>query len=361
MPEPTEQASHKAPHLAADGGVDGGDLQVGHPLRRPRGRGKWRTKERGIGKMSLKRWVSSVATAAMLLCGHSCGPASPPSHKAILELGADTATSDPDIRIKQLASDSATTRAAAAYALSLIGDRARGAIPELRRLLSDKEPEVQLAAACALASPGWDQPAALPVLLKFLESPDASSRGEAARALSRFRDWAGEAQLALVKAVGDKDDDVRVAAIISLGMLGWEGQKTFDLLARLLADPNWKVRLCAMEAMLQRDEGLKPVLPAILKLAADPVAQVRAHAAIAFAGMPWALAETRELLERLTADPDAEARREAVWAIGNLALDGADVSALAPALRKALADKDPRVRAAAAEALKKIRGEEPKK
>jgi hypothetical protein len=96
--------------------------------------------------------------------------------------------------------------------------------------------------------------------------------------------------------------------------------------------------------------------PELLQCVVDSDREVRLEAVDAL-GRMRAVCATKPLMRRL-GDPDRLIRSKAAWALGEI---GLEARAAAPVLEKCLSDENEPVRAAAAEALKKIRGEEPPK
>ncbi len=112
--------------------------------------------------------------------------------------------------IQGLKNKDASVRSFAAIALGSMGGEAKAAIPVLiKTLQSDKDASVRYSAATALGSMGGEAKAAIPVLIKTLQSDkNAIVRDNAARALvsigESFQDKAGTMPFAeLDKAIAD--------------------------------------------------------------------------------------------------------------------------------------------------------------
>lgn len=116
-------------------------------------------------KVSLKR--ASADRKVHLALALDALDAPPPELAAILARG--------------LSSTSSRVRLDAIRALSGLGRRAADALPEIRRILNDEDPNVRHAAVDALKAAG---PAALPALKRVLRHPDEDMRRFALRALS---------------------------------------------------------------------------------------------------------------------------------------------------------------------------------
>lgn len=161
--------------------------------------------------------------------------------------------------LSSLHSEESTTRTAAVIALRGTGKKA---IPHLVRRLQDRNHSVRKEAASSLAALGWVpndpqekvqyyylledwtelaklQGAAVPVLIKGLNSKDPRIRSESARTLGKIRD--PRAIPALVRAADDPEADVRTRVIEALGEIG--GDRAKPHLVEALSDPSHPVRM----------------------------------------------------------------------------------------------------------------------
>lgn len=291
-------------------------------------------------------------------------------------------------------------RHAAAEALGKIADPA--GVPALVHALSDKNGWVKNAARDSLKSMG--DKITEPVLNMMDEIPDESKHtiinilGELANEslkplFETFLDD-GEPQIReaavtaagkldlpsmganLLKALKDKDADVRKAAVLALGNSSFfldESEKYPDYILPLINDPDWKVR--SVVAGILGAKGDNRGIPALTLALKDSDWQVRL-AAIESLGKLG----NQEILDKIifsTDDPVWIVRRSAVEVLGNwgntsslktflktIKDENADVrvaSCIAagkigdpeflPILTKTLSDNEAAVRAAAAEAL----------
>ncbi|MCG3178746.1 MAG: hypothetical protein BIFFINMI_01075 [Phycisphaerae bacterium] len=296
-----------------------------------------------------------------------------------------------------------------AWALGRIGltpEQARQAAPALGGLLVGRDTRATDNAAWALSTLGKDaEPALAPLLkslgkggytghfaarslgnigapafaglVKALSDRESDVRANAARALG----WAGPAaadaaapladrlakdaelvvraaaataigciapqsQAALVAALSDKEYNVRVAAAEALGNCGPAAKGAADALVKLLADPRGEVRRAAVQALGRLGEAAALATA----LSADD-AQVRGWSARALGDMGNAAAAAVPALVKAAADGDPQVRREAVL---SLALLGPSAAGARDALSKACQDEDYVVRTAAAAALERI-------
>jgi HEAT repeat protein len=293
-------------------------------------------------------------------------------------------------------------RASAAYALGVIGDKR--AIKSLTSLLRDERYFVRLQAARALSQMG---DAALDQLLEMSNSSTPSTReaavealgsGGSSRALDRVIDALSDSnsnvRAAAVRALGesasergvaplltlmrDESSTLRAQASVSLARLG---PVALPKLVAALRDSKPSVRQLAAEALgeIGSREAVAPLvelietdtsgarLEAITALgkigdpaAIDPILSLHRSGSVAVRRKTIpALARFRdkravEVLTAALADQNEEVRQSAAAGLGEVGDQGA-VSQL-----ERLADKDPSqdVRAAAAQAIQRIRAQE---
>ena len=210
---------------------------------------------------------------------------------------ADLHDRDPDVRM------------AAARSLRQSASGTAAAIPDLCRLLEDREAEVRKEVAETLAALGVP---AVPVLVKILRDSSPDARSEAAFALGEIgppavaalpaltaaaltdatilvRRWAAEALgligagrpealKALRKALKDWDSAVRCSAAFALGRLGPEAATAADALIAMLKDPHPNVyREVAVALGKIGPPAIEQLRPALMHHAAE----VRCGAAFA--------------------------------------------------------------------------------
>jgi HEAT repeat protein len=218
----------------------------------------------------------------------------------------------------------------AARALGRLGPDAKPAIPALVTAIKDRASwEIRGAAAFALGSAGWD-----------------SRNGPDARAIR-----------ALVGALHDVSQDVRMEALFSLIVLGPPAQGTDKAaeeraLHELLHDKSGVVQIWARVAIMRLEKVSSQYLQPIVKFLKDPEPRVRVNAARAFAIMGQdAKAGVKDLIYALDdKEPDV-----LVWvciALGEMR--GAAQEAL-PKLEELANHQDARVKQAASEAVYKIK------
>jgi hypothetical protein len=128
------------------------------------------------------------------------------------------------------------------------GMEAKSAVPTLRRLLHDVDPEVRLEAAVRLrVLCPYDPAFYMPTVLALLTGADVILRRKTAEALGRGKVHA--AVPALARALRDPDEEVRFNAAAALGLMGAEAGPAVPALQMALNDPSPDVRAAAHKAL----------------------------------------------------------------------------------------------------------------
>lgn len=125
------------------------------------------------------------------------------------------------------------------------------AVPGLIRALSDSSANIRKAAAQYLEKNGPRAAAAVPALATAVTSdPHPNVRAEAAQALRAIGQPALAAAPALIRAMADKDADVRKAAMLALAGLGDRGAEFHAALQQMAnVDPHRRVKAEAARAL----------------------------------------------------------------------------------------------------------------
>lgn len=212
--------------------------------------------------------------------------------------------------------------------------------------LKDEAPDVRIAAIEVLVSRKASD--AAPGIAALLADKEADVRLKAAQALAKLEVTVPGAGPALVRLVGDGDRDMANAALAALRVTGFDGlAECLDFRLEDVAAPGesvWAVRL--------RPRGDAIARAASLDLVAVEL-EDKDHGAALAAALKETLAKDQDaiLLDLLTGDDDG-LRRAAATLLGHLARDR---EPCVRALNRALRDKHPEVRAAAAAALKRLK------
>ncbi|WP_417912862.1 HEAT repeat domain-containing protein [Candidatus Electronema sp. TJ] len=213
------------------------------------------------------------------------------------------------------------------YSLAQLGDSS--ALPDLRKLLSDEDEPMRLAAAKALGKIGDTSSASELVNLLANATTYKDTRKDAASALGKLGDRSIVS--GLIKLLVNSNKYIRMYGAELLGNLGDDDSSTVPALVNLLADKSENVR--QVVARVLGNIGDSSAMPVLVKLLADEDAEVRRSAAYAV-GMLGDSSVMPELF-KLLADTDAEVQRSAAYALSNTG----DNTAV-PELIKCLADKN---------------------
>jgi len=161
----------------------------------------------------------------------------------------------PDL-MRMLSQDESST-SAAARALGAIGPAAEAAIPALGRVLSLRPNN---GAGYALARIGK---AGLPALISVLKDQRTEARQEAVCALSLFTPEDDAAVTGLIAALDDRSEIVRNFAAQGIGMMGPDAKAAVPALIARLSDPDEAVRSWTAVALGRIGEGAKEAIPAL--------------------------------------------------------------------------------------------------
>jgi HEAT repeat protein len=164
----------------------------------------------------------------------------------------------------------ATIRAAAIRSFEIMaGDDVRA---DVMRMSEDEAVEVQRAVAHALRA--FASPKSTTLLLKYIQSADATVVANAASSIGRLK--IKEALNPIIKILGHQSVDVRRAATQALVLLGTtltERKPLLSFFSERLFDADGKVRLMAIEGLkLVKDARSVTAMGALLQ---DPLLQVR--------------------------------------------------------------------------------------
>lgn len=245
---------------------------------------------------------------------------------------------------------------------------ARTQINFLTRFLTDQDPGVRVEAVRGLAQYGIE---AVPSLLDILTGADAAAAREAAATLGKIGPSAAAAVPALTAALQGTNLKMRLAAATALGCIGPASEPAIPALGKALQGSHLVLSRLAAQALSRIG---RPAVPALVELLQHTDRFVRREAA-------WALGETGPNAVDLSdlpigpvLDPGKEVetipetrnaktpviplRKEEVvaeWRPTPLRPAVVHTDPLS-ALNAALSDEDAKVRAAALQALDRIRG-----
>jgi len=152
---------------------------------------------------------------------------------------------------------------AASVMLPSLGPGATNAVPELFRIISDKNKtkEVRFRAVCAIESLGED---ALPCLLGALADRSHSNRVEIVHMIGELRHGARPAVPALVGCLRETNPSLVSEATRVLGVLKLEADVVVPELIRGLSHRDSRVRASSAEALPSFGEAAKSAVPSLV-------------------------------------------------------------------------------------------------
>lgn len=229
----------------------------------------------------------------------------------------------------------------------------RAPVSELQKVLGDQDFSVRVHAALDLMVMGPEAQPAIRELLQLLEDEDEAIRNVATEALERI----GKPAIPeLIAALNHEAGTVRRGAVWALGKIGVEAERVLRKLMPLLHDPNDRVREATAWILGRMGAEAESTLPELVKLLTDDIAYVRNHTAHALTRIaPQSEVVITALLDGLNND-NPDVRAVAAETLGEIG--GAAAKASVPALKRAVEDKDKKVRRQASFALQKILGRE---
>jgi HEAT repeat protein len=283
--------------------------------------------------------------------------------RALRALGPHAAPAVPEL-IKALASDDLTVREGSVEALQAIGPAAKDAVPELTRLLGAKvaNPTHLLPALRALAAIGPDAKGAAPALLQLLDDKDTELRLAVLDTLGSLGAATPEVIVRLqLIAQRDSFSTVRSAAIRTLGKMGPPAKEAAPTLKAIAEGKGQDLRVWASAALARM--GIDPVANTAVVVDAlkdrSPAGRVARLAALdALELLGPAGKDAVPLLEELLRDRTPISRGEKLQlrqkAAQTLSYLGSGARPALPKLADLLNDGDEDVRRTAVEALARL-------
>lgn len=240
---------------------------------------------------------------------------------------------------------------AAIRAVSRCGLSGADAVPALIQLVAD--PELSEDAIAALGQIGPAAADAIPVLLDELDrlAAEGAATSRVSLALGQIGPAAIHALRTRLEAAGEP---VRRRVLVALAEIGPPAAPAVPAVLELLRNDNDNEDLTwlALQAVAQIGPAAKSAVPDLAALLLDQrqSSQTRAWAALALGAIGPDAAESTSLLQRTLAssEDDCLVRSMAAEALGQIS------STAVPELLRALTDQDPRVRLAAAGALRRM-------
>jgi HEAT repeat protein len=166
-------------------------------------------------------------------------------------------------------------------ALGKIGPGARIAVPELNRMLKDKNPVLRIVGAMALLEVG-ETKAGLPLIVRLLESGTGLEKWAIwDMTLSRIGPKGKAAAPLVAELLKNENDEVRTWASVVHGQMGPDAVAAVPALIAALKDGNDQTREGAAEVLGQIGPSARAALPSLLAALKDRNEKVRELAAAA--------------------------------------------------------------------------------
>jgi RNA polymerase sigma factor (sigma-70 family) len=254
-----------------------------------------------------------------------------------------------------------------------LGDIGKQAVPALLQLLKGQDNDLRKWACTALYTIGPDAKEAIPELIKCLDEQDQNLRNSAAQALGRMAPESKAAIPSLIKLLANEDLDQIHGRSVPVLALSQFGKEAVPALTVALKDPDDKTRGGAAGALALIGKPAKDAIPGLISPLRDKHFRVRQNAGFALIAIEDdAVAALVEALK----DKDPEIRAAAAMVLGQMAspnmglVSGADMArgsrnaphmsvstakSVVPALLKAMADEDERVRQMASGAYEGVK------
>lgn len=252
--------------------------------------------------------------------------------------------------IKDLESGDKAKRREAARSLSLIGAKAKAAVPALIKGLDDDEEQVFFWSATALAKIGPDAIEAAPELIKLLRRSKRRYKDQIHVRIVHALTEIGPAVVPqLTKALGSDDSFVRTGSAEVLGNLGSDSQAAAPNLFNLLADENENVRTAASTALGQIGP---PAYKQIIQGLTSENNIVRSAAANAVIWLPPASSPANKLADLLPQEPSSEVKAMGLRSLSQIGFSGKRLIVL---LQTALDSELPQLRQVALSGILSLR------
>jgi HEAT repeat protein len=165
-------------------------------------------------------------------------------------------------------------RVEAIKALNAMGEKSKGAVPELTEALNDPDDYIRLTAALALSKIGPDAVGAVDALAKALSDSHPQVRMNSAMALTRIGPGSRAAVPQMIAAM-KRDENrevvrpfyhcVRQQLANALGVVGPEAATAVPVLIDALTDPDNGVRFKAVDALRKIGPAARPACDQIRK------------------------------------------------------------------------------------------------
>jgi S1-C subfamily serine protease/HEAT repeat protein len=298
-------------------------------------------------------------------------------------IGSGMGGSLPDL-VKAL--ENAATRAKAAEALGLMGDKARDAIPSLLKHLGDQDEFVRRTIMTALTKVGNPSKTDVPMMVAALSDPNVNMRRYAATTLEKMGPDARGASNELIAAIRDNDPVVRQAAARAVGLFGRDMKAAakgpleemlkdsdrdnrmaaaeglaniygaagdLEGITKLMKQQDTDIRVYAVKASVKLGKNAKLLLGELLNMAKDDTGEIRKAVIKVLAQLEYNDAKLGlTMILEAAKNGDKETKQAALLALGTL---GKEVQpGMVAAVKECMKDND--LKMACIETLKKFAG-----
>jgi HEAT repeat protein len=203
-------------------------------------------------------------------------------------------------------------RLAALAGLAVLGTNAASAVHDLGRALQEPVGQIRWDAARALAAIGE---AAIPTLITAATGTNPVARHAAVYALAQSATNSPRAKAALLNAVLDSDENVRLAAIHSVRQLGLDA---VPMLNEQLASKDLAQQLAALRALAVLRPLSRAETTNLLTLAINSTGEVRRQAIETMSALRIASTNAAGIMITALDDPDPEVRLAAIRAVAEI-------------------------------------------
>ena len=201
--------------------------------------------------------------------------------------------------------------------LEILGAQAKSAIPELAKILNQRDDyESWHSAAKTLSHLG---PETIPILLNAATNLHGEhDQWELVQDFGNYGTNGVSAIPALIGWTKDTNSWVRAGAVDALGEIGMEPEKVIPVLRNALDDPDWMVRRDAGDAIGEFGKAAKDVLPDLIKATDDPDPQAQTGAINALGRIGEEPDVVLPLFANKMQSNDQTVRRMTAYALGNI-------------------------------------------
>ncbi len=255
-----------------------------------------------------------------------------------------------DDLIQALGNGDKAKRREAARSLSLLGAKAKSAVPALIKGLDDNEEQVFFWAATALAKIGPDAQEAVPELIKRLQRSKRRYKDQIHVRIVHALTQIGPAAVPhLTEALNSDDNFIRYGSAVVLGNLGSDSEDAVSRLFVLLTDEADNVRTAAGAALGKIGP---PAYAKIIQGLSSEKATVRGAAANAVIWLPANSGPAIKLADILAQEPSTEVQ---VFGLKALSQIGFSAARLLPLLQPALDSDLPQLKQVALSGILSLR------